>query len=119
MPAVIKPISPGPELRDRDPLRGEDADPLDLVRRAGRHQPDLLAGDELAVLDPHQDHDAEIRVVPAVDQQRLERRLGVALRRRQAGDQRFEHVLDAEPGLGRDQQRVRRRRGRSRPRSAP
>ena len=107
IPAVIKPISPGPSSGAATPFRREDADPLDLMCRAGRHQPDLLPGSELAVLDPHQDHDAEIGVVPAVDEQRLERRRGVALRRRQALHQRFQHILDAEPGLGRDQERVR------------
>ena len=97
----------GAEFGSRDALRGEHTHALDLMRRAGRHQPDLLAGDQLAVLDPHQDHDAEIRVVPAIDQQRLERRIDFAPGRRQAGDQGFEHVLDAEAGLGRDHQRVR------------
>ena len=32
-----------PQRLDRDTLRGEDADPLDRVHRAGRHQPDLLS----------------------------------------------------------------------------
>jgi hypothetical protein len=35
-----------------------------------------------AVDDAHQHHDAEIKVVPAVDQQRLQGRAAVALRRR-------------------------------------
>ena len=59
------------------------------------------------VLDPHQDDDAEIGVVPAVDEQRLQGRRGIALRRRQPRHQRFQHPLDVEPGLGRDQHRVR------------
>ena len=50
----------------------------------------------------HQHDDAEIGVVPAVDQQRLQRRGLVALRRRQARDDGFEHALDIEAGLGRD-----------------
>ena len=43
MPAVMKPISPGPSRSTALRLRREDADPLDLVARAGRHQADLLA----------------------------------------------------------------------------
>jgi hypothetical protein len=57
-----------------------------------------------AVDDAHQHDDAEIGVVPAVDQHRLERLGRVALaRRRQLGDDRFQHLLDADAGLGRDQ----------------
>ena len=90
------------------PFGREDADALDLCDGAGRHHADLLAGLQHAVLDPHQDDDAEIGVVPAIDQQRLQRRRGVALGRRQARHQRLEHALDVEPGLGRDLDRVRR-----------
>ena len=50
----------------------------------------------------HQDHHAEIGVVPAIHQQRRERRVRVAFGRGQAGDQRVQHRLDAVPGLGRD-----------------
>ena len=97
-----------PQGLDRDAFRGEDADPLDRCATAPVAISRIFwPGDQHAVLDPHQDDDAEIGVVPAVDQQRLERRLGVARRRRQAGHQRFEHLVDVEPGLGRDQQRVR------------
>ena len=55
----------------------------------------------------HQDDHAEVGVVPAVHQQRGERRVGLALGRGQAGDQRVEHRLDALAGLGRDLQRAR------------
>ncbi len=114
-PAIGDGLDPGgdkadlarPQFGHRDPFRGEDADPLDLVRGAACHQPDLLADGERAILDPHQDDDAEIGVVPAVDEERLQRRRSVALRRRQPVHQGFEHIRDAEPGLGRYQQRVR------------
>ena len=95
-----------PQRIDRNALWGEDADPLDGVHGTGRHQPDFLPGLQRAVLDPHQNDDAEIGVVPAVDQQCLERRCGVARGRRQPGHQGFEHALDVEPGLGRDQHRI-------------
>ncbi len=50
----------------------------------------------------NQNDDAEIGVVPAIDQQRLERRVAVAFRRRQAGDDGFQHVGHAQSGLGRN-----------------
>ena len=49
------------------------------MRRAGLHEFDLAALAQAAVDDPHKDDDAEIRVVPAVDQQGLERRIAVAV----------------------------------------
>ena len=73
---------------------------------AGPHHPDLHALLEHAVDDAHEHDHAEIGVVPAVDEERLQRRLGVALRRRQPRHDRLEHLLDAEAGLGRDEDRV-------------
>ena len=66
-------------------LGAEDADAVDLVGAAGQHQPDALAFAERAVDDAHQHDDAEIGVVPAVDEQRLQRLRHVALGRREAG----------------------------------
>ena len=60
-----------------------------------------------AVDDAHQHDHAEIGVIPAVDQQGLERRLGVALGRRQARHDRLQHGLDVLAGLGRDRDGVR------------
>ena len=81
----------GPELAQHLLLGAEDADALDLVGAARGHQLDLLALLEHAVDDAHQHDDAEIGVIPAVDQQRLERRRAVALGRRQALDDRLQH----------------------------
>ena len=52
----------------------------------------------------HADHDddAEIGVVPAVDQHGLEGRVAVALRRGKLGDDGLQHVGNAEAGLGAD-----------------
>ena len=55
-----------------------------------------------AVDDADEDDDAEVGVVPAVDQHGLERGGGVALGGGQAGDDGLEHVGDAEAGLRRD-----------------
>ena len=71
---------------------------------AGAHHADVLALLQHAVDDADQHDDAEIGVVPAVDQHGLQRLGGVALaRRRQLVDDRLQHVGDAEAGLGRDQ----------------
>ena len=73
-----------------------------VVARAGAHHADRLALLQHAVDDAHQHDDAEIGVVPAVDEQRLQRRVRVALRRRQAVHDRLQHLVDAEAGLGGD-----------------
>ncbi len=62
---------------------------------------------EHAVDDAKQHDDAEIAVVPAVDQQRLEGRVAVALGRRQPRDDALQHLGNVEAGLGRDQDGVR------------
>ena len=59
-----------------------------------------------AVEDAHQHDDAEIGVVPAIDQERLERRFGVAFRRGEAVHDRLEHLFHALAGLGGDLQRI-------------
>ena len=61
---------------------------------------DALALLEHAVDHAHQHDHAEIDVVPTVDQQRLERRVAVALGRRQAGDDRLQHLGHVLAGLG-------------------
>ena len=95
------------ELVDRRQLGHEHADAIDVVGGVGAHHADALALFQNAVDDAHQHDHAEIGVVPAVDQERLERRVAVALRRRQAGDDRLQHLGHVLPGLGRDHDRVR------------
>ena len=116
--AVRKPISPGPSSSTRSQLGREHADAVDVVGGVGAHHADALALFHHAVDDAHQHHDAEIGVVPAIDQQRLQRRVAVALRRRQAGDDGFQHFRQCS---GRSWPRSGsrpRHRARSRPRSA-
>ena len=79
----------GGELGQLLDLRGEAADPVDQMLRAGRHELDLLALLDDPVDDADQDDDAEIGVVPAVDQHRLQRRVAVALGRRDLVDHRL------------------------------
>src|SRR6266404_6124509 len=64
-------------------LGGEETDTLDVIGGVGAHHPDTLALFHRAIDNAHQHHDAEIDVVPAVDQKRLQRGVRVALRRRQ------------------------------------
>ena len=96
----------GAELIRRDQLGREHADAVDVVRRIRAHHADALALLQHAIDDAHQHDDAEIEVVPAVDQQRLQGGGAVALGRRQARDDRFQHGLDVLPGLGRNLDRV-------------
>jgi len=98
----------GAELVDLLHLRREEADALDVVGRIGAHHADAVALLHHAVDDADQDDHAEIDVVPAVDQQRLQRRVAVAFRRRQARDDGFQHVGHAFAGLGRDHHGIRR-----------
>ena len=97
----------GAELVDQCELGREHAGAVDLVRGVDADHADALALGEHAVDDAHQHDDAQVGVVPAIDQQRLERRRAVAFRRRQAGDDGFQHVGHAQAGLGRDHDRVR------------
>ena len=97
----------GPELVELDALGREHADAVDLVGGVGAHHADALAFFQHAVDDAEQHDDAEIGVVPAVDEQRLERRRGIALGRRQPVHDGFQHFRHVLAGLGRDQDRVR------------
>ena len=74
----------GAELVDRHALGREHADAIDLIDGVRRHHADALALLDFAVDDAEQHDDAEIGVVPAVDQQRLQRFVEVAFGRRQA-----------------------------------
>ncbi len=96
----------GAEHGDLGHLGAEDADAIDLVMRVGPHHADAHALLEGAVEDAHQHDDAEIGVIPAIDQQRLQGRRLVALGRRQALDDRLQHEIDVEAGLGGDRHRL-------------
>ena len=87
-------------------LGAEDADAVDQVGGARGHETDLLALPDRAVDHPDQDDDAEIRIVPAVDEHRLQGRIDVPARRRDPRDDRLQHVRDPDPGLRRGQHRV-------------
>ncbi len=90
----------GTKAIDQHLFGGEIADAFDLIGGARGHHADLVALFQFTVDDPHQDDNAEIGVVPGIDQQRLERSFGIALGRRQTGDDTFQHCLNVEAGLG-------------------
>ena len=90
----------------RAALRREDADVLDLVLRQRRHQADPLAPLDLAVDHAHEHEGAAVAVVPAVEDHRLERPVGVPLRRRHPLHDRGEDVRDPLPRLARGEDRL-------------
>ncbi len=96
----------GAEFVDLRHLRREVSDALDIVGGAGAHHADARVLLHHAVDDANEHDDAEIDVVPAIDQQRLQRGVAVALRRRQAGDDGFQHVGNAQACLRGDHHRV-------------
>ncbi len=71
------------------------------------HHADARPLPEGPVYDADQDDDAEISVVPGIDQEGLQGSRLVALGRGQALDDRFEHEVDIETRLGRDRHGVR------------
>ena len=94
------------QLVDRHRLGRERADLLDLVLLPQLHELDLHAGADDAVDDARQDDDAAVGVVPGVEDQRLQRRVGIPFRRRQPVDDRLEDLVDAGAFLRARQDRV-------------
>ena len=76
------------------------ADAVDQMLCAGGHELDFLALFDDAIDDSNQDDDAEIGVVPAVDEHGLQRRVAVARWRGDAGDDGLQHLVDADAGFG-------------------
>ncbi len=85
----------------------KDANALSQMLRAGCHQQNLFLWTQGPVNDAHQHHNTDIIVEPGIDDQRLQRRLGVPLRRRHLGNHGFEHFTYAQASLGRAMHRVR------------
>ena len=90
-----------PKLARLNALRSEDPNAVDLMDGAGRHHPDFHVLFQRAFENADKGHDAEILVVPGIDQHGFEWSGRVArFRWRQSFDQRFKHVLDAFAGFG-------------------
>jgi hypothetical protein len=82
------------------------ADGLHLIVAPRIEEANLHAGSELAVDDAEQDDDAAIRVVPRIEDERLERRGRVTLRRRHVAHNRFKHFSHTRARLCARQHRV-------------
>ena len=87
-------------------LGREDAHLFNEVRGARCHEADLVLGTDRAVDDSHERDDAHVIVKPAVDDERLQRCVGVALGRRHVAHDALENVVDAHAGLGGAKHRV-------------
>jgi hypothetical protein len=106
MPAIRKPTSPGPSAWALGLLRREDADAVGLVHAPVDMTLILSRLRRVPLLDADQRDDADVGVEPGIDDQRLQRRLRIALRAAAPGDQHLEQVRDALAGLGADAQRI-------------
>ena len=82
-------------------LRAEDADAVELIRTTRGHHLDLLALLHHAVFDAHENHNAQVRVVPAVDQHGFQRLFRITLGWRQKRDDAFENGFDIQARLRR------------------
>ena len=89
----------GAKLVHQRELGREYAGAIDIIGGVRAHHADALALLQHAVDDAHQHDHAEIDVVPAVDQQRLQRGVAVAFRRRQARDDRLQHLRHIQSSL--------------------
>ena len=96
----------GAKFGDVDHLGFQDGELVDAVDGVGLHHADAVALFDDAVHDADHDDDAEVGVIPAVDQHGLEGRVAVALGGGKAGDDGLQHVGDAEAGLGGDRDGV-------------
>ena len=96
-------------LGGRHAERVQIADLDDLIDRAGRHEADVHAGADGAVHDAHVDDGAAVGIVLAVEDQALQRRVPVALRRGHVADDHLEHGMDVDAVFRRDLRRVERR----------
>ena len=82
--------------------RAHVADLHQLELRAGAHQADGIAGFDRALKDADVDDDALVAVVDGVEDQRLQRCVGVAGGGGDIPRNAFQHLLDADAQLGRD-----------------
>ena len=94
------------QFGDVDHLRRQDGQLVDAVAGACLHHLDLVALADHPIHDADHHDNAQIGVVPAVHQHRLQRRVAVALGRGQARDDGLQDVRDAQTGLGADRDRV-------------
>ena len=73
---------------------------------AGRHDADLGSQSQRTIHDAHQGNDAHVVVEPRIDDERLQRAVGITLWRRDTLHQLFEQFLNAQSRLGAHQRRI-------------
>ncbi len=78
----------------------ENTDAVDLMHLAGGFHQHLVALLDPAVTHAHQRDHTQVVVEPGIDDQRLQRRLDLAGRRRNGGDQALQHLVDTHAALG-------------------
>ena len=96
-----------PQLRDIVHFRREHSNSFDVIARIGTHHRDVGALFQNTVHDADQHDDAEIGVIPAIDQHGFQRRRLIALWRWQTGDNGFENAFDIDARFRRDRHRIR------------
>jgi hypothetical protein len=94
------------ELRRLHPLQLEQPHLLDFVLLARVHQADALPRPDGAVGHPAEHHHPSIGVVLGVEDERLERGLGIPLGRRELVDDGLEQLVDSRSQLGGDRDRL-------------
>ena len=90
----------GEEFADLHRLGHQHAHGFNFKSLPVRHEANALSLAHRALHHAHQHDDAAIGVKPGVEDQRLQRRVGVARGRRQPMDNRFQHIVNALAGLG-------------------
>src|SRR5258708_40051488 len=80
-------------------LGAENADAIHKMCSAGLHEADLLASLEDPVDDAHQNNDAEIGIVPTVNEHGFQGSRCIAPGWRDLVDNRLEHFLDSNAGF--------------------
>jgi hypothetical protein len=92
----------GGEFGEHDGFGGQRAEAFHFVDLFVGAEANFLMQRDSAFHHAHQDHGAAIRVEPRIEDQRAERGIGRAHRRRHSGDDGFEDLFDAQTALGAD-----------------
>ena len=92
----------GDELADFNGLGDKHAHGIDLEGFSDGHEPDALAFAHGSLHDADQYDDAAVGVEPRVEDEGLQRRIGIALGRRKPVHDCFKHLFNALAGFGAD-----------------
>ncbi len=95
-----KPDLPCTQCGHSERMRGENPDLGHLVIFAGLHQPDAVAFFQRSINDAHQGNNPLVSIVPAVEDQRLQRRLRISFGRWNLGDDIFKDFVNPDAVLG-------------------